>query len=85
MHLKSWVSPFITALLHGQYVPDTIVMYGLFILGTFATGWCFLLELVARTSETAGRFGACLGRLLEFSMLCLAAALIMNTVYLAMV
>jgi hypothetical protein len=68
-----------------QYVPDTIVMYGLFISGTFATGWCFLLELVTRTSETADVFSACLGRLLEISMLCLAAALIMNTVHLAMV
>ena len=37
-----------------QNVPDTIVMYALFTLGTFATGWALLLDLVARTSREPG-------------------------------
>jgi hypothetical protein len=66
-----------------QYVPDTIVMYVLFILGTFATGWALLLDLVARTSETREMLGDYLRRLIGFSLLCLAASLLMNVVHMA--
>jgi len=66
-----------------QYVPDTVVMYALFILGTFSTGWALLLDVIARTSETLEVLRAYLTGLIGFSMLCLAAALLMNAVHLA--
>jgi uncharacterized membrane protein YiaA len=65
-----------------QYVPDTILMYILFILGTFATGWAFLLGLVGKTEETTDLLYKNLWMLYGFSMFCFAASMVMNTVHL---
>jgi hypothetical protein len=65
-----------------QYVPDTILMYILFILGTSAIGWAFLLDLVGRTGETIDALPGFLKILYGFSIFCLAASMIMNTVHL---
>jgi hypothetical protein len=66
-----------------QYVPDTVVMHVLFILGTFSSGWALLLDLVAETSETREVLRRCLTGLVGFSMVCLAASLLMNVIHLA--
>ncbi len=65
-----------------QYVPDTIIMYALFILGLAATGWAFILDTVGRTDETERPLSRYLKNLYEMSMFCFAASLIMNTVHL---
>jgi hypothetical protein len=66
-----------------QYVPDTIVMYLLFILGTSSVGWAFVLDLLGRTGETAGALAALMRSLYGFAFFCLAASFVMNTVHLA--
>ena len=66
-----------------QYVPDTIVMYLLFVLGTSAVGWAFILDLCGRTGETLSVLPTFMRTLYGFSVFCLAASLVMNTVHLA--
>ena len=66
-----------------QYVPDTILMYLLFVLGTSAVGWAFILDLFGRNPETASALPASMRALYGFSVFCLAASLVMNTVHLA--
>ena len=65
-----------------QYVPDTILMYILFILGTCAIGWAFLLDMVGRTDETRDALPKFLKMLYGFAIFCLAASIIMNTIHL---
>ena len=65
-----------------QYVPDTILMYILFILGTFAIGWAFLLDMLGRTDETRDALPRSLKMLYGFAIFCLAASMVMNTIHL---
>lgn len=65
-----------------QYVPDTILMYVLFIAATAATGWAFLLDLLGRTGESMETLHRYIRALYGFSLVCFAASLIMNTVHL---
>ena len=65
-----------------QYVPDTILMYILFILGTFAIGWAFLLDMVGRRDETRDTLPRTLKMLYGFAIFSLAASMIMNTIHL---
>ena len=65
-----------------QYVPDTILMYILFILGTCAIGWAFLLDMVGRTDETKDALPRNLKMLYGFAIFCLAASMVMNTIHL---
>lgn len=68
-----------------QYVPDTIVMYTLFVVATSATGWAFLLDVLGRDAETVGPLLAYIRRLYGVALICYAGAMIMNSVHLAMV
>ncbi|MGD8984491.1 MAG: hypothetical protein PVI53_10725, partial [Desulfobacteraceae bacterium] len=65
-----------------QYVPDSILMYLFFILGTFAVGWAFLLDLIGRTGETKDLLYKHIRMLYGFSVFCFAASMVMNTVHL---
>ena len=65
-----------------QYVPDTILMYLFFVLGTSAVGWAFLLDLVGRTGETKDLLYKHIRMLYGFSVFCFAASMVMNTVHL---
>jgi len=65
-----------------QYVPDTILMYIFFTLGTFSTGWALLLDLVGRTGETTDLLYKHIRMLYGFSIFCFAASLVMNSVHL---
>lgn len=65
-----------------QYVPDTVLMYALFFLGTCAVGWAFLLDILGRTEETREYLSGMLRALYGFSLFCLGASLVMNTVHL---
>jgi hypothetical protein len=66
-----------------QYVPDTILMYLLFVLGSSAVGWAFVLDLFGRSGETGSALPSLMRALYGFSAFCLAASLVMNTVHLA--
>ncbi|MGD2127203.1 MAG: hypothetical protein PVG99_14055 [Desulfobacteraceae bacterium] len=65
-----------------QYVPDTILMYLLFVLGTSAIGWALTLDLLGRTGETTNALPRFLRVLYGFSIFCFAASMVMNTVHL---
>jgi hypothetical protein len=64
-----------------QYVPDSILMMSLFVLGTFAPGWAFLLDLAGRTCETLDVLSKYLRRLYSLSIFCLSSSLVMLTVH----
>jgi len=65
-----------------QYVPDTVLMYLLFLLGTSAIGWAFLLDLVGRADETIEILPKYLRMLYGFSIFCFTAFMVMITVHL---
>jgi len=65
-----------------QYVPDTILMYIFFILGTYSTGWALILFLVGRTGETEDLLYSHIRWLYGFSMFCFVASMVMNTIHL---
>ncbi len=65
-----------------QYVPDTILMYALFVLGTCAPGWAFLLDLIGRTGESMDALYAYIRALCNVSVFCLGASMLMNAVHL---
>ena len=65
-----------------QYVPDTILLYLFFVLGTSAVGWAFLLDLAGRAEETKDLLYKHLRMLYGFSIFCIAASMVMNTVHL---
>jgi hypothetical protein len=67
-----------------QYVPDSIVMYLLFILGTFSVGWGFIIVLLGRHGETADllRVHVHLRKIYSFAFFFLSASLIMLLIHL---
>jgi hypothetical protein len=65
-----------------QYVPDSVLMYLFFVLGTFAVGWAFLLDLMGRTGETKDLLYRHIRVLYGFSIFCFTASMVMNTVHL---
>jgi hypothetical protein len=65
-----------------QYVPDSIVMYSLFILGTFSVGWGFTTELFGKIGETSDSLPNYLGKIYWFAFFFLSAAVIMLTIHL---
>jgi uncharacterized membrane protein YiaA len=65
-----------------QYVPDTILMYLLFVLGTSAVGWAFVLQLFGRAEETTNALPRFLRGIYGFSIFCFAASMLMNIVHL---
>ncbi len=65
-----------------QYVPDSIVMYLFFILGTFSVGWGFTTELFGKHGETADLLPGYLRRIYSFAFFFLLASLIMLIIHL---
>ena len=65
-----------------QYVPDSIVMYLLFILGTFSVGWGFTTALFGRHGETADLLPVHLRKIYSFAFFFLSASLIMLLIHL---
>ncbi|KPK30912.1 MAG: hypothetical protein AMK69_02085, partial [Nitrospira bacterium SG8_3] len=65
-----------------QYVPDSILMYLFFILGTSAVGWAFLSDLMGRSVETKNLLNKHIRRLYGFAVFCFGASMVMNTVHL---
>jgi len=65
-----------------QYVPDSIVMYSLFILGTFSVGWGFTTALFGRNGEASGLLPGCLGKIYSYALCFLSGSLIMLIIHL---
>ena len=65
-----------------QYVPDSIVLYLLFILGTFSVGWGFTTELFGRQGEAADLLPGYLRKIYSFAFFFLLASLIMLIIHL---
>ena len=64
------------------YVPDSSLIIGFFMLGTFGFGWAFGLEVVTTDKETAGNLSRYLNKICRFSFLCLSLSLGMVTLHL---
>jgi len=65
-----------------QYVPDSIVMYLLFILGTFSVGWGFTTELFGRQGEAADLLPGYLRKIYWFAFFFLSASLMILLIHL---
>jgi len=65
-----------------QYVPDSIAMYLLFILGTFSVGWGFTTELFGKYGEAADLLPIYLRKIYMFAFFFLSASLIMLIIHL---
>jgi hypothetical protein len=65
-----------------QYVPDSIAMYLLFILGTFSVGWGFTTELFGRVGEAVNLLPNCLKKIYTFAFFFLSASLILLIIHL---
>lgn len=67
-----------------QYVPDSIVMYLLFILGTFSVGWGFTTDLLGRIGEASVLLPNYLRKIYWFAFLFLSASLVMLIIHLVL-
>ena len=65
-----------------QYVPDSIAMYLLFILGTFSVGWGFTTELFGRVGEAVDLLPNYLKKIYSFALFFLSASLILLIIHL---
>jgi hypothetical protein len=65
-----------------QYVPDSILLFALFSLGTFSVGWGFTTALFGRHGETADLLPVHLKKLYSFAFFFLSASLIMLLIHL---
>ena len=65
-----------------QYVPDSIIMYLLFILGTFSVGWGFTTELFGKIGEASDLLPNYLRKIYWFAFFFLSASLIMLVIHL---
>jgi hypothetical protein len=65
-----------------QYVPDSMVLFLFFILGTMAPGWAWILAWIARTGEAQGHLPRYMRSLFSLAALSLAASLIMILLHL---
>lgn len=65
-----------------QYVPVSMVIYFLFILGTFSVGWGFTTELFGRKGETVDLLPSYLRTIYLFAFFSLFASLMMLTIHL---
>ncbi|HBN26588.1 MAG TPA: hypothetical protein DD405_03860 [Desulfobacteraceae bacterium] len=67
-----------------QYVPDSFIILGLFMLGTFGLGWTFGIKIVTINEETSGKLTFSLNRLCLISIFSLFISLAMVTFHLVL-
>jgi len=65
-----------------QYVPDSILLYLLFILGTFSVGWGFTTEFFGKIGEASDLLPKYLRNIYWFAFSFLSASLIMLIIHL---
>ncbi|MBI2470027.1 MAG: hypothetical protein HYV59_02120 [Planctomycetes bacterium] len=66
-------------------VPDAPIMLGLFVIGTFAIGWMFLLKLLCKHKAARVITDRLLLKVNNISAFCLLASLIMVTIHLILI
>lgn len=65
-----------------QYVPDSILMFSFFILGTFSVGWGFTTDLFGKIGEASDLLPNYLRKIYWFAFFFLSAFLIMLIIHL---
>jgi len=65
-----------------QYVPDSIAMYLLFVLGTFSVGWGFTTMVFGEHGEAVQFLPGYLKKIYRFAFLFMSASLIMLVIHL---
>ena len=65
-----------------QYVPDSSLIVGLLMLGTFGFGWAFGLEMMVGISGTVKNLSRYVQNLYGFSFLCLTLSVVMVSLHL---
>ena len=65
-----------------QYVPDSILLFAFFSLGTFSVGWGFTTELFGKHGETADLLPIYLRKIYWFAFFFLSASLVMLIIHL---
>jgi len=65
-----------------QYVPDSILLFGFFSLGTFSVGWGFTTDLFGKIGETTDSLPSYLRKIYWFAFFFLSAALVMLIIHL---
>jgi hypothetical protein len=65
-----------------QYVPDSILLFAFFSLGTFSVGWGFTTELFGRNGEASDLLPAYLRKIYSYAFSFLSASLIMLIIHL---
>ncbi len=65
-----------------QYVPDSLILFSLFILGTFSVGWGFNTVLFGRHEETADLLPFYLRKIFSFALFSLSASIIILIIHL---
>ena len=63
-----------------QYRPVSILIFGLFVLGSFSAVWPLLLNILAASNEAAERRSGFTRSLLRWSLVCLASSLILTII-----
>ncbi len=94
LFLLSQVEVFAPAMMHlpfhhclyclWQYVPDSILLFAFFSLGTFSVGWGFTVELFGRNGETTDLLPVYLRKIYSFAFFFLSASFIMLIIHLLM-
>jgi len=65
-----------------QYIPDSILLFAFFSLGTFSVGWGFTTELFGKHGETADLLPIYLRKIYWFAFFFLSASLVMLIIHL---
>jgi len=65
-----------------QYVPDSILMFSFFILGTFSVGWGFTTDLFGKIGEASDLLPDYLRKIYWFAFFFLSASLMMLIIHL---
>ncbi|MDR4508095.1 MAG: hypothetical protein MRJ65_07655 [Candidatus Brocadiaceae bacterium] len=63
-------------------VPDAPIIFGLFILGTFAIGWMGILRFVCRNTKSQTVTNLVFVKIINLSFFCFLASLLMVTIHL---
>jgi hypothetical protein len=64
-----------------QYVPDSIVMTGLFIIGTFSLNWALLLYITGKHKETVNRMKEYIRNLYFLGLIGIGVSMVMVTIH----
>jgi hypothetical protein len=64
-----------------QYLPDSCLIIGFLMIGTFGLGWAFGLEILVSTRETERNLSRYVTNLYGFSFMCLTLSMVMVSLH----